>query len=182
MHSAVLVTCYKPSITYLPSWEPRLSCVCCMLYLDLSQGPRLARQCTALCQQAAASQAQCISHAAWMHQAELNWPPDAAKLCLFTQHGHRPALHLCCRGRNVALDCAKGLNYLHSNKLVHFDLVRPWPHPFCLLCLPTLLSTHTQLEGFCSCMASHLAPSLTMGVTLICRQITVKVSCAPAEI
>ena len=39
----------------------------------------------------------------------------------------KPALRLCCRGRNVALDCAKGLNYLHSNKLVHFDLVRPCP-------------------------------------------------------
>ena len=32
-----------------------------------------------------------------------------------------------CRGKSVALDCARGLNYLHSNKLIHFDLVSAVP-------------------------------------------------------
>ena len=28
----------------------------------------------------------------------------------------------CCRGRHVALDIARGLHYLHSLKITHFDL------------------------------------------------------------
>ena len=57
------------------------------------------------------------------------WSADwkiATVLCFARQAGHDPpdtehVLHDC-MGRGIALDVARGLTYLHSKNVIHFDM------------------------------------------------------------